>query len=377
MFANHSLAPLLDKMIKEAWQDATPGELKKKVEYWHIKLLIDQLLDLSGIRYDYELNYDAAAQRLLQKSSRWEGIGLGCNALFVDEGQDLGPNTFKLLNKLIRPNDTGDGLWISIFYDNAQNIYGRSTPKWKDIGYNLQGGRSTIMKESFRSTKPITEFALNVLYQLAPPEDEDHKELVRLGLIEPETWDESNWWRVHFNQVDGPYPTFRPYPTVKEEVRAIADQLVAWIKNEGVMPGDICILYVKSGGIEQEIETTVASALKPLGANLAIQRSERFVEDSRTVLATTPHSFKGYDKELVVVAGVDAFAEPDRARTLYVAMTRARSLLAVYGRESLKPEVQSLFAMLRKCLAKVSCPPLIEVADTSREAIPASPEASP
>lgn len=376
VFANHSLPPLLDKMIKEAWQDATPGELKKKVEYWHIKLLIDQLLDLAGIRFDYELNYDAAAQRLLQKSSRGEGIGLGCNALFVDEGQDLGPNTFKLLNKLIRPNSAGDGLWISIFYDNAQNIYGRSTPKWKDIGYNLQGGRSTIMKESFRSTKPITEFALNVLYQLAPPEDEDHKELVRLGLIEPESWGESNWWSVHFNQVDGPFPTFRSYSTVKEEVRAIADQIVAWIKDEGVTPGDICILYVKSGGVEQEIETTVASALKPLGANLAIQRGERFIEDSRTVLATTPHSFKSYDRELVIVAGVDAFAGPDRARAMYVAMTRARSLLAVYGREGKKQEVQSLFAILRKCLARVSRPPLIEVADTAGDAVAVPQEES-
>lgn len=231
-------------------------------------------------------------------------------------------------------------------------------------------GRSTIMKESFRSTRPITEFALNVLYQLQPPVDEDHKELVRLGLIEPERWGESNWWNVHFNQVDGPCPAFRPYPTVKEEVRAIANQLVAWIRDEGVTPSDICILYVKTGGIEQEIETTVASALKPLGANLAIQRGERFVEDARTVLTTTPHSFKGYDKELVIIAGVDAFADPDRARTLYVAMTRARSLLAVYGREGRQAEVQSLFAILRKCLARLSNPPLIEVVDGAGEGAP-------
>lgn len=108
LYANHSLAPLLDKMVQEAWQDAPAGEIKKKVEYWHIKLLIDQLLDLSGIRFNYELNYDAAAQRLLQKSSSWEGISLGCDAMFVDEGQDLGPNTFRLLNKLIRQRGTDE-----------------------------------------------------------------------------------------------------------------------------------------------------------------------------------------------------------------------------------------------------------------------------
>ncbi len=36
-----------------------------------------------------------------------------------------------------------------------------------------------------RSTRPITEFALNVLYRLQPPESNaDHKELVTRGLIE-------------------------------------------------------------------------------------------------------------------------------------------------------------------------------------------------
>ena len=30
VYANHSLAPLLKKMVQEAWQEATPGELKKK-----------------------------------------------------------------------------------------------------------------------------------------------------------------------------------------------------------------------------------------------------------------------------------------------------------------------------------------------------------
>jgi superfamily I DNA/RNA helicase len=359
VYANHSLAPLLQKLVQEAWQEATPGELKKKVEYWHIKLLIDHLMELAQIRYDYELNYDAAAQRLLQKNGHWEAYGLGCDAMFVDEGQDMGPNTFKLLNKLIRDDRTEDGgLCISIFYDNAQNIYGRSTPKWKDLGLDMQG-RSTIMKESFRSTKPITELALNVLYQLQPPVDEDHKELVRLGLIEPEEWAGSQWWNVHFNQVDGPVPTFRRCSSVKEEVKRVAEQLVVWIKHEGVTPSDICILYVGKA-MEKEIERTLAPELKALGANLAIQRGERFTDDSRAVIATTPHSFKGYDKEIVIIAGVDAFAEPDRARTLYVAMTRARSLLAVYGWNRPLPEVQSLFSTVEKCLARLTNPPSIE-----------------
>jgi|SRR5690242_20589467 len=129
--------------------------------------------------------------------------------------------------------------------------------------------RSTITKESFRSTKPITELALNVLYQVQPPKDEDHKELVRLSLIEAEKWGGTQWWNVHFNQVDGPLPTFRRCATVKEEAKKVAEQLVVWIKNEGVTPSDICILYVGEG-LEKEIEKTIGPALKALGATLAI-----------------------------------------------------------------------------------------------------------
>ena len=52
---------------------------------------------------------------------------------------------------------------MNLFYDNAQNIYDRGMPKWSDLGVDLRG-RSTVMHESFRSTQPITEFALNVHY---------------------------------------------------------------------------------------------------------------------------------------------------------------------------------------------------------------------
>lgn len=370
VYANLSLAPLIQKLVKESWKDEDAAELGNKVVYWHIWWLVDELMKVADPRHRAERfrslgdeskwDFDADASRLLQKGG-WEGSGLSCDAMFVDEGQDMGANTLKLLNLLIRANNPeGDARAMSIFYDNAQNIFGRSTPKWKDIGLDLIG-RSSIMKESFRSTRPATELALNVFYQRQPPDDDDHKELVKLSLIEPEPWANSHWWRVNFNQVDGPLPTFRRCPTVKEEVKAIAKQLVVWIKNEGVAPGDICILYVGEK-LGEEIAATVGPELKALQANLAFQRSERYTDDSRSVIATTPHSFKGYDKEIVVIAGVDAFAKPDRARTLYVAMTRARSLLAIYGQESNKREVQHLYEVIDNCLRRLRSRPAVEQA---------------
>ena len=47
------------------------------------------------------------------------------------------------------------------------------------------------------------------------------------------------------------------------------------------------------------------------------------------VVVTTPHSFKGYDAEVVLVPGVDRFAPKGNSQpqALYVSLTRARTLL--------------------------------------------------
>src|SRR5690606_25428420 len=131
----------------------------------------------------------------------------------------------------------------NIFYDNAQNIYGRRTPTWSELGLDMRG-RSTVMKESFRSTKPIAEFALNVLYRLQPPESNpDHKEMVARGLIERAERNGTDWWTVRFNQIDGPKPTFHQYTNLDEEFEAIAAYCRKLIEVEGVQPSDICLLY--------------------------------------------------------------------------------------------------------------------------------------
>ena len=51
-----------------------------------------------------------------------------------------------------------------MFYDDAQNLLGRERPNWKSLGLNVVGGRSNVMTQCFRNTRPIVEAAFNVLY---------------------------------------------------------------------------------------------------------------------------------------------------------------------------------------------------------------------
>lgn len=56
-----------------------------------------------------------------------------------------------------------------MFYDDAQNLFGRVRPNWRAVGLNVSG-RSAVMTRCFRNTRPVVEAAFNVLYgTFAPP----------------------------------------------------------------------------------------------------------------------------------------------------------------------------------------------------------------
>lgn len=231
-----------------------------------------------------------------------------------------------------------------IFYDNAQNVYSRRPPTWKELGIDVVGGRSTVMEESFRSTKPITELALNVLYSFNPPEsDPDHKELLARGLIEKTTrtlrGEQKGWWIIRFNHVDGPAPTLHPYPDLPTEAKGIGDQLVKWIRQEGVKPSDIRIICINDQ-VRNAIRHYTSPKLAEINVQLrivtSVQRGQALIQDHSTIVVATPNSFKGWDSEVLVLAGADYFAAGKGvlAHSLYTAMTRARSVLAVFGQRN-------------------------------------------
>jgi hypothetical protein len=366
IFANRSLQRLIRDTIEDTWRgEGNNGAFPwDRVELCHVRDLLSMLLGQVGMSIDkFKFDYDLASKELLRRKPADEMDPL-CEALFIDEAQDMGPNTLKLLSALVRQTDDNDqnSRSVNIFYDNAQNIYGRSTPKWSEIGLNMKG-RSSVMKESFRSTKPIIEFSLNVLYHLQPPEsDADHKELIERGLIEKVEKQGSPWWDIRFNQVDGPLPIFRKYLDRQDEFEAIGEQIVSWVRKEGVKPRDVRIIY-NGSSIESRLEKQLVPRLRANGIELLIEKGQAFLNDPMTVVATTAQSFKGYDAEIIVIPGVDSFVAKDvgpLASSLYVAMTRARSILAVYGLKQQKQPQADLMEVIDACYKVVIESPDVE-----------------
>lgn len=366
VFANRSLQSLIADAIASAWEKLTDGQAFPwdRVELHHIREILDVLLPEVGLSsHDYKFEYEEAAEAYLALKPV-EKIVSRCDALFIDEAQDMGPNTLKLLSRIVHCAETSDenSRSINIFYDNAQNIYGRSTPKWSEFGLDMRG-RSTVMKESFRSTRPITEFALNVLYRLQPPDkNPDHKELVSRGLIERSARNGTKWWNVRFNQIDGPRPEFHRYRNLEQEFVAIGDYCRELITTQRVQPTDICLIY-NGRNIPQLLKETMMPRLAGLGVELSVQANRPFERSSNRLIATTSHSYKGYDSEVVIIAGVDQFKAQGigiLANNLYVAMTRARSVLALFAQSMHDPDAKRLYEVIEDCLGELEEAPTVE-----------------
>lgn len=366
VFANRSLQSLIAESIVTAWETATGGKSFPwgRVELRHVKEILEVMLPEVGLSAAaFAFDYDQAAKAYLERKSVGE-ISSRCDALFIDEAQDMGPHTLKLLSSIVRRIDSGDenSRSVNIFYDNAQNIYGRGTPKWSDLGLDMRG-RSTVMKESFRSTRPITELALNVLYRLQPPESNpDHKELVTRGLIERSSRRGEVWWNVRFNQIDGPKPEFRRFRGLDQEFVAIGDYLRELIELQGVQPSDICLIY-NGKNMPTWLYKKSMPRLAGLGVELSVQTNKPFERSSNVLLATTSHSYKGYDSEVVIVPGVDQYKAQGKgvlANALYVAMTRARSVLTLFSQTLDDRDSQLLYKAIDDCLGYLEETPEVE-----------------
>lgn len=341
VYANRSLHKMLCDSIESAWKDLSEGELFdrsgfpwEQVELLHIKDVLSGILPSVQLSMDdFGFDYDRAAEEFLHRHDSQEALPR-CSAVFIDEAQDMGPSTLRLLLSVVEQSDDADvnSRSAHIFYDNAQNVYGAKTPKWSDFGLDMRG-RSTIMRESFRSTRPVTELAVNVLHRLAAGKGQsDQQELISLGLLRPTRRNGQEWLEAAFSDVEGPKPIFHRFQQRKEEIEMVAAHLKHMIEADRISPTDICILY--NGGARRVLESELRPKLAEFGVELSFQTNRSFERKANTLLATTPHSYKGYESEVVIIPCVDHFVAAEGkllAKVLYVAMTRARSLLAIYG----------------------------------------------
>jgi superfamily I DNA and RNA helicase len=276
---------------------------------------------------------------------------LGYDAIYIDEWQDFLEEEFRLLKELCRVGD-GSEPNLYVFYDDAQNLYGRGRPNWQSIGLNMRGGRSYVMSQCFRNTRPILEASFNVLYgtcagvpgQVPTKEFGDVATLLEKGLIQ----NDAGVWRVRFAKREGMKPQLSITAGTKQEDELLVTRLRWLVEEQEVRPEDIHILAFSRQRISQLAEAITAARISGIaGIHVAFKEKDRPLGHKGRLTLSTVASAKGYDAYCVLIASANEFTTDVTGRaSFYVGCTRAIEYLEVfaYERTGLATEFEAVLA---------------------------------
>lgn len=264
------------------------------------------------------------------------------DAIFVDEAQDFAPEEFTLLLALLRPHpETGEKNLI-LCYDDAQNLYGRTRPVWKDLEMNVAiGDRSRVMRHCFRNSRQIIELAFNVLTGTqAPPDLRVHtRQYADVGYLrENDLITETDGrFQIHFADREDAVPVVQTFPLRHAELDWLVAEVVHLIREEVVRPEDILLLTPKPSAPEVDLDYLERQFRMnlpdvPLHFGAAGNNKDSYLLAPNQLALSTVFSAKGYDAPIVFVFGTDLFPYTKEGRAeFYVAATRAKLRLYLSG----------------------------------------------
>lgn len=316
-------------------------------------LAIKDVADPAARAQQYRAQIATFAQ---QEPARYQQLCF--DVLFVDEGQDFDPEEYKLLLDLIKTDpQTGDKSLL-IFYDDAQNVYGRPRPVWSSVGINVRGERSRVMRRCFRNTRQIVELAFNVLLGTQAPATVkvQTKTFADLAYLREQQLIEEaeHYCKVWFAEREGALPQVKSFRSYGAEITWVAQEIVRLIQAEAVRPEDILVLFCQPAVVNlHSLKAQLQQALpgqkfiEPFGKS-ADKHSYIFRPGALTL--STIYGAKGYDAPVVFVIGADRFATDTQGRAaFYVGATRAKLLLYITGVEhgqSLLTETKAVLTLM-------------------------------
>jgi superfamily I DNA and RNA helicase len=289
----------------------------KNVEVIHfhgwINAIFKSLGLKSGVCEDKDVNGNIAkiSDDMLANIKKYD-------AIFIDEGQDLEKEWLEFIVKTLRNPEHSHLMLAS---DGAQNLYNRKYTL-KSVGIKA-AGRTTIMRENYRNTKQILDFAYTFLTDGAVQEKVDEED--NNFTIKPDT-----------SLRQGTNPQLIYCKNFEDEANRIVDEIIN-LKQSGVEYGDICVAYVHKSYKEMNYIDVLNSTFSNRNIPCFIisknsNAKSKFRIDMDKVNISTIHSVKGLDFKYVYICGInDRLLDSvnESKKLLYVGMTRARESLKV------------------------------------------------
>jgi superfamily I DNA and RNA helicase len=365
---NRSLVPMLRKHVEKAYRQRTQENLPSEVRVTHINGLMYRLIDkenLFPLRYISTQGTTASERATnyiqqidaFEKESPEHYRSVLLDAIFIDEGQDFEPEEYALLLRLLRPDPSSGEKTLIIFYDDAQNLYAKKRPVWKELGIDVQrGDRSRVMKECFRNTREIVQLAFNVLLGSASLDRSKVQtrtysnvaELKQAGLVE----EVDSHFQVNFAERTFDSPIVKSFASRDEERSWAMSEISRLIRKEHVQPEDILVLChstAECDALSSIVEGMQPPLVKGVCTPYARDEKDEFIFRDGCLTISTTNSAKGYDAQVVFLLGADQYSvEPEGRASFYVGVTRAKLLLYVTGKDgtgTLLQEAEKLLGM--------------------------------
>jgi superfamily I DNA/RNA helicase len=213
----------------------------------------------------------------------------GYRSIVVDEGQDFGPEMFRLLRRLVP--ETEDDLFI--VGDGHQRIYHRKASLGR-CGINIRG-RGKKLRINYRTTEEIRRYAVSVLEG-----------------IEFDDMDEAKDGHGDYRSlIHGERPNVHSFESIADEGRWICDHIEGLI-TDGILSQDIC-LVARTAHLVDEFETLLGRA------GMETRKLSRQTPDKRSlpgVRLATMHRIKGLEFKAIFMAGIKDSIVPLRSKTL-------------------------------------------------------------
>jgi len=217
-----------------------------------------------------------------------DAFGPQYDAIVVDEAQDFGDEFWMPIELML--SDHADGL-LYVFLDENQDIYGRSAAIPID-------GEPMLLDKNCRNTTAIHAAAYR-FYRGA---------------------------RIEAPKIAGADVELLTAPDIDRQARAISTVVTRLVAAEGVAPHEIGVLLC-DGRNRSAFERALAATTIPKAARWG--HLEGYGPGSITVDSVA--KFKGLERPIIILWGLDACDPVADRETLYVGMSRAKSLLLLCG----------------------------------------------
>ncbi len=236
------------------------------------------------------------------------------DVVVMDEAQDLlHPSVLNLLDSWVE-GGLREGRWAFFGDFHRQAIYGgRKTadPHEQLLARQVFHVRATL-KQNCRNTRRIGEETALLSGFESPP--------YRMG------------------QVDGAPVDYIEYSDEKSQVEALDAVLKRLCLEPDITPDDIIVLsrYRFEQSIAGRVPDSPSYEIRPVDTNISRHRVP-------TIRFATVQAFKGMESKVVVLCDIERIEGDDDRSLLYVAMSRARSLLTVLLHVRTKGAVKDAF----------------------------------